>query len=38
MVLEIKGWRALSFMRSVTVFRRRKEQEMSKSFVADIKG
>jgi len=37
-VLEIQGGGALSFMRSVSVFRGRKEQEMPKSFVADIKG
>jgi len=37
-VLEIKGGRALSCMQSVSVFRGRKEQKMTKSLVADIKG
>jgi hypothetical protein len=37
-VVEIKGERALSFVRSVSVFRGRKEYKMTKSLVADIKG
>ena len=37
-MLEIKDGSVLSFMPSVSMFRGRKEQEMSKSFVADIKG